>query len=212
MEAFVVSSLAAAPRGAVEIVALAASAGGLQAISTLLAALPIDFPVPILVVQHLSPHQPSLMVDILTRRIALPVTQAVEGDTLRPGHVYLAPPDRHLVVTGQKTLSLTLTEKVHHVRPSGNVLFESVAVCYGIGAVAVILTGGDGDGSTGLLAVKAAGGQTIAQDEASSESFSMPRTAIETGGVDHVLALEDIAPMLLSLVAPGYAAPLTSAM
>ena len=200
-----------APVHAVKIVALLASAGGLKAISAVLAALPRDFPVPIVIVQHLSPRLPSLMADILSRRTALPVTQARDGEALRPGHVYLAPPDQHLLVTGQQTVSLTLTEKVHHVRPSGDVLFESVAACYGAGAVVVILTGGDGDGATGLLAVKDAGGLTIAQDEASSESFSMPRAAIETGGVDHILALDAIAPMLLSLVAPGYA-PRTSAM
>ena len=201
-----------APKCAVEIVALLASAGGLKAISAVLSALPSDFPAPIVVVQHLSPRQPSLMADILSRRITLPVTQAQEGEALWPGHVYLAPPDRHLLVTHQGTVSLTLTEKVHHVRPSGDVLFESVAACYGAGAVAVILTGGDGDGATGLLAVKDAGGLTIAQDEASSESFSMPRAAIATGGVDHILALDAIAPMLLSLVASGYAVPLTSAI
>ena len=200
MDVLVVPPPKPAPHGTVEIVALVASAGGLQAISTLLAALPPDFPVPILVVQHLSPRQPSLMAHILSRRVALPVTQAVEGDTLRPGHVYLAPPGHHLIVTPQRTLSLTLTEKVHHARPSGDVLLQSVAACFGAGAVAVILTGGDGDGADGLRAVKDAGGQTIAQDEASSESFSMPRTAIATGGVDHVLPLDAIAPMLVSLV------------
>ena len=201
-----------APKCTVEVVAIVASAGGLKAISALLAALPRDFPAPILIVQHLSPRQPSLMAEILTRRTALSVTQAEDGEKLRPGHVYLAPPDKHLIVTPQRTLSLTLTEKVHHVRPSGDVLFESVAACFGVGAIAVILTGGDGDGATGLRAVKDAGGLTIAQDEASSELFSMPRTAIATGGVDHILALEDIAPMLLSLVASGYTAPLTSAI
>lgn len=189
------------PNIAVEIVALLASAGGLKAISAVLSGLPPGFPVPIVVVQHLSPRQPSLMADILSRRISLAVTQAEDGEPLCPAHVYLAPPDRHLLVTRQRTISLSSTEKVHHVRPSGDVLFESVAACYGMGAVAVILTGGDGDGATGLLAVKEAGGVTIAQDEASSESFSMPRAAIATGGVDHILTLEAIAPMLMSLVA-----------
>lgn len=199
-----------APPNAVKIVALLASAGGLKAISAVLAALPRDFPVPIVVVQHLSPRQPSLMADILSRRISIPITQALDGEALCPGHVYLAPPDRHLLVTRHQTISLSLSEKVHHVRPSGDVLFESVAACYGPGAVAVILTGGDG--ATGLLAVREAGGLTIAQDEASSESFSMPRAAIATGGVDHILTLEAIAPMLLSLVTGtpqllGYVSP-----
>jgi two-component system chemotaxis response regulator CheB len=184
----------------IQIVALAASAGGLKALTILLSALPHDFPVPLVVVQHLSPHQPSMMADILRRRIALPVTQAEEGDALRPGHVYLAPPGKHLLVTPQRLLSLTGTEKVHFVRPSADVLFESVAASFGRNAVAVILTGGDGDGAAGIQAVKRAGGITIAQDQATSESFSMPRNAIETGAVDYILPLEAIAPMLMSLV------------
>lgn len=184
MTALVVPPPKPAPKGAVEIVALVASAGGLKAISALLAALPPDFPVPILVVQHLSPHHPSLMAHILSRCIVLPVTQAEEGDTLRPGHVYLAPPDKHLVVTRQKTLSLTLTEKVHHVRPSGDVLLASVAACYGKGAVAVILTGGDGDGADGLRAVKDAGGRTIAQDEATGRH----RTHAGVAGECHAMS------------------------
>ncbi len=182
------------------IVAIAASAGGLTAISAILAALPADFPAAIVVVQHLSPHQPSQMADILRRRIALPVTQAVEGDTLCPGHVYLAPPDKHLIVNSDFTLSLTHTGKVHFVRPSGDVLFHSVAASFGPRAIAVILTGGASDGTAGIQAIKQAGGVTIAQDEASSESFSMPRSAIQTGAVDHILPLDAIAPMLLSLV------------
>ena len=169
-----------APKCAVELIALLASAGGLKATSVVLAALPRDFPVPIVIVQHLSPRPPSLMAEILSRHTALRVTQAQEGEALRPAHVCLASPDHHLLVTRQRRISLTLTEKVHHIRPSGDVLFESVTACYGVGAVTVILTGGDG--ATGLLAVKHAGGLTIAQDEASSESFSMPRAAIETGG------------------------------
>lgn len=182
------------------VVAIAASAGGLQAISALLAALPDDFPAAIVVVQHLSPHQPSQMADILRRRIALPVTQAVEGELLRSGHVYLAPPDRHLLVLPDHTLSLTHTEKVHFVRPSGDVLFGSVAACFGPRAIAVILTGGASDGAAGIKAIKEAGGITLAQDEASSDTFSMPRAAIETGAVDHILPLDAIAPRLVSLV------------
>jgi len=199
MKDFTVPLPKPALKPAIKIVAIAASAGGLKAISALLAALPIDFPVPIVIVQHLSPNQPSLMAEILTRRITLFVKQAEDGETPCPGHVYLAPPDHHLLVALDCTLMLSQTDKVHHVRPSGNVLFKSLAACYGPGAVAVILTGGDGDGAAGIEAVKCAGGVTIAQDEASSESFSMPRTAIETGAVDYVLALEAIAPMLLLL-------------
>lgn len=183
------------------VVAIAASAGGLKAISAVLAALPADFPAAIVVVQHLSPRQPSQMAEILRRRIALPVAQAMEGEPLRPGHVYLAPPDQHLLVNPGRTLALTHTEKVHFVRPSGDVLFELVAACFGPRAIALILTGGASDGTAGIQAVKKAGGVTLAQDEATSELLSMPRSAIASGSINHVLALDAIAPMLLSLTA-----------
>ena len=199
------------PRPTFTIIALTASAGGLKALSTLLAALPPDFPAALVIVQHLSPRQPSLMAHILERRIALSVTQAQDGDTLRPGHVYLAPPDRHLLVGPGGTLSLTQTGKVHFVRPSGDVLLESVAASCGPSAIAVILTGGDGDGAAGLKAVKDAGGITLAQDEASSEMFSMPRTAIATGAVDFILPLDEIAPKLIALVGAGLPRPLPAA-
>jgi len=188
---------------AFRVIAIAASAGGLKAISVVLAALPADFPAAIVVVQHLSPYHPSLMAGILRHRIALTVTQAEEGEMLQPCHVYLAPPDKHLIVNANLTLSLTHTEKIHFVRPSGNVLLESVAASCGPCAIALILTGGDGDGAAGLQAIKAAGGVTLAQDEASSQSFSMPGSAIATGDVDHVLDIDAIAPMLQWLVRQG---------
>ena len=161
----------------------------MKAISAVLSALPADFPAALVIVQHLSPRQPSLMAHILSRVSALSVKQAEEGDVLRPGHVYLAPPDKHLIVNPDLTLSLTLTEKIHHVRPSGDILFDSVSVACGVRAIAVVLTGGDGDGTAGIRAIKAAGGVTLSQDEASSEQSSMPRSAIATGDVDHVLTL-----------------------
>ena len=194
---------AAPARAAFDVVAIVASAGGLTAISAVLAALPVDFPAALVIVQHLSPDHPSQMADILSRRMPLPVKQAEEGDTLRPGHVYLAPPGHHLIVNPDLTLSLTRTEKVRHARPSGDVLFNSVSVACGVRAIALVLTGGDGDGTAGIQAIKAAGGVTLTQDEASSEHFSMPRSAIATGAVDHVLALDAIAPMLVRLVSPA---------
>ena len=194
------SERAASERAAFNVIAIVSSAGGLKALSAVLSALPADFPAAVVIVQHLSPRQPSLMAHILSRVSALPVKQAEEGDALRPGHVYLAAPDRHLIVNPDLTLSLTLTEKVHHVRPSGNVLFDSVSVACGVRAIALVLTGGDGDGASGIQTIKAAGGVTLTQDEASSEQFSMPRTAIATGDVDHVLTLDAIAPMLVRLV------------
>jgi two-component system chemotaxis response regulator CheB len=181
-----------------------ASAGGLKAISALLSGLPADFPAPLLVVQHLSPDRPSLLAEVLAAHTALSVTQAADGDAPMPGHVYVAPPDRHLLARSRHALALSGADRVRHVRPAGDVLFRSVAACFGAGAVAVVLTGGNGGGADGLRAVKAAGGVTIAQDEASSEAFSMPRAAAATGAVDHVLPLDALAPMLVSLARPAH--------
>src|SRR5947209_20267583 len=110
-----------------DVVALAASAGGLNALTHVLEALPVDFPAALVVVQHLDPRHRSLMADILSRRSTLPVKQAEESDKLRPGMVYIAPPNKHLLVNPDGSLSLTQSELVHFVRPSADLLFESVA-------------------------------------------------------------------------------------
>ncbi len=186
---------------AFDIVALAASAGGVFALTQILGQLPAEFPAIIVVVQHLDPRHRSLMPQIFGRRSNLPVFQAMEGMEVQPGTVYLAPPDRHMLVNRDGTLSLTQTELVNFVRPSADLLFESVAAAYGARAIAVVLTGAGKDGSMGVTAIKTRGGTVIAQDEATSEFFSMPGAAIRTGAVDFVLSLEEIPPALVTLVA-----------
>jgi two-component system chemotaxis response regulator CheB len=143
------------------------------------------------------------MADILCRRTPLPVKQAEEGDRLLPGTVYIAPPDRHLLVNGDGTLSLSYTELVHFVRPSADLLFESTAASYRDRAIVVVLTGTGSDGNMGVRAIKKMGGTVIAQDQKTSEFFGMPGAAIHTGSVDFILPLDDIAPALLSLVCKG---------
>lgn len=182
------------------VVAVGASAGGISALSVILAALPANFPAPIVVVHHLAPEFPSLLAQILSRRTPLRVKQAEENDRLHRGWVYVAPPGRHLVTCADGTLSLTVSEKVHYSRPSVDVLSESVASAFGSSAVGLVLTGGDGDGADGIRAIKAAGGVTFAQDEASSEQASMPRNAAKTGDVDYVLPLGGIGPALVTLL------------
>ena len=118
-------------------------------------------------------------------------------------HVYLAPPDRHMLIKRKGVLTLTDSELVNFVRPSADLLFESVAAAYGPRALAVVLTGSGRDGALGVTAIKQRGGTVIAQDEASSEFFGMPSAAIKTGAVDHVLPLEDIAPRLVMLMTAG---------
>ena len=188
------------PNAAFDVVALAASLGGLKALSQILSALPSDFPAAITVVQHISPNYPSQMVDILSNRTLLPVKQAEEGDKLYPGKIYIAPSNYHLLVNQDGTLSLSQSERVHLVRPAANNMFESLAVSFKERVIAVVLTGRDGDGATGVQAIKKMGGIVIVQDEKSCESFSMPKAAIDTGDVDFVLPLKDIAPALMRLV------------
>jgi len=187
--------------GPFDVVAIAASAGGLTALSAVLGGLPEDFGAAVVVVQHLDPRHRSLMPQIIGRRCRLPVVAAVDRMELERGHVYLAPPDRHLLVNGDGTVSLTETELVNFVRPSADLLFESVAAAYGERAIAVVLTGTGHDGSLGVTAIKKRHGTVIAQDEQSSQFFGMPSAAIKTGAVDFVLSLEEMPMALVTLVA-----------
>jgi two-component system, chemotaxis family, protein-glutamate methylesterase/glutaminase len=182
-----------------DIVAMAASAGGLNALTQVLSALPKEFPLPILVVQHLDPRHRSLMADILGRRTTLVVQEARHGDRVRKGTVYIAPPDNHLLVDAEGILTLTHTELVHFVRPSADLLFESTAAGYRERGIAVVLSGSGTDGSMGVTAVKKMGGTVIVQDKQSSEFFGMPGAAIGTGNVDFVLPLAEIASALQTL-------------
>jgi two-component system chemotaxis response regulator CheB len=190
-------------KGAFDIVALAASAGGLHALSEVLAGLPGSFPAALVIVQHLDPRHRSLMADILSRCTPLKVKQAQEGNRVEPGRVYIAPPNRHLLVNPDGTLSLSQSELVHFVRPSADLLFESVAASFKERAIAVVLSGTGSDGSMGVKAIKKMGGTVIVQNEESAEFFGMPGAAVQTGSVDFVLALSEIAPALVTLVMKG---------
>jgi two-component system, chemotaxis family, protein-glutamate methylesterase/glutaminase len=194
-------TLARFPGAAFDIVALAASAGGLQALSCVLAGLPASFPAATVVVQHLDPRHRSLIADILGRRTALKVREAKEGDVLTAGVVFTAPPNRHLLVNPDATLSLSQSELVHFVRPSADLLFESVAASFRDRAIAVVLSGMGVDGAMGLRAVRKMGGTIIVQDEATSEFFGMPGAAIGTGTANFILPLNEIADALSTLVA-----------
>ncbi len=184
-----------------DVVAIAASAGGLNALTAVLGQLPADFAASVAVVQHLDPRHRSLLPQIIGRRTALPVDSARDGMVLEPGHVYLAPPDRHMLVNRDHTITLTSTELVNFVRPSADLLFDSVAAAYGERAIAVVLTGTGHDGSMGVTAIKKRNGTVIVQDEGSSEFFGMPSAAIATGAADFVLALDEISSALKALIA-----------
>ena len=185
-----------------DIVAVGSSAGGLHALSCVLGALPADLPASLLVVQHLDPRYPSHMAEILAKRSEMRVAEAADGGTIERGNVYVAPPDRHLLVE-KNHVRLSRSELVHFSRPSVDLLFESVAAAYGRRVIGVVLTGAGTDGSLGIRAVKEKGGFTIAQDPEDAESTGMPKAAIDTGMIDSVLPLERIGPEITSIVTEG---------
>lgn len=181
------------------VAAVGASAGGLEAFSSLLRELTCDAPLAIVLVQHMSRSSPSLLADILARRTTMHVAQATDGVQVQAGHVYVIPPDKHLtVIDGHLRIC---------PRPEGpwslqvNALFRSVAEYYRDKAVGVILSGALSDGAAGFVAIRAAGGTTIAQLPEEAETESMPRAAIATGDVDLVLPVQKIGEELLRLAA-----------
>jgi two-component system, chemotaxis family, protein-glutamate methylesterase/glutaminase len=181
------------------VVALAASAGGLAALSRILSALPAGFPAPILVLQHLDPRHRSLLAEILGPRTGLRVAQAQAGEPLAAGTALVAPPGHHLLVGLDGVLSLADTDRIRFSRPSADVLFASLAESWGPGAIAVVLSGRGLDGADGVRAVKRRGGTVIVQGDASAEDAGMPSAAILTGVADQILPLDRIAAALVEL-------------
>ena len=187
-------------------IAIVASAGGLAALTRLLAALPAELGAGLFIVQHLQPDRPSHLAQILGRRTALAVVEARSRDVPRNGTVYVAPPGVHLMVGVDGRVSLSQLPPLHFCRPSGDRLFASVAARYGASAIAVVLTGTGCDGAEGAGMVRRLGGTVIAQDEATSEFFGMPAAAMRAGAVDRVLPLGEIAGLIETLVAARGAA------
>ncbi len=183
------------------VIGIAASAGGLSAMSQLLGALSSTLNAAVLILQHSDPNRPSHLADILGRRTRLPVKEARSRDSLRAGVVFTAPPGVHLLVSPNGTISLSHLPAVNFVRPAADRLFESLAESFGPRAIAVVLTGTGKDGARGAQQVKRAGGTVIVQDEATSEFFGMPGAAIHAGHVDQILPLDAIAPALEALTA-----------
>jgi two-component system chemotaxis response regulator CheB len=183
------------------LVAIGASTGGPAALNTLLRRLPRDFPLPIAVVQHMSTGFLPSLISWLQLGAQLRLLIAEDGQAVQPGQVYFAPDDHHLVVADHGRLGLTTAAPVSHVRPSATVLFASAAAVYGSQVTGLVLTGMGDDGAVGLKAIHDRGGLTLAQDEASSVVFGMPKVAVEMGAVERVLSLDRMAAALLSLVA-----------
>lgn len=180
-----------------------ASWGGLDAVKALLGDLRDDLTLAILIVQHRSPDAPDLtLARYLQTQSPLPLSEVQDKDPIELGHVYLAPPDYHVLIE-QGHFALSLEAPVHYSRPSIDVSLETAADAYGDEAIAIVLTGANDDGAAGLKSVKAAGGRTYAQDPDTAERQEMPAAAIATGCVDMVLGIEEIASELNRLAAPS---------
>ncbi|MCP4220628.1 MAG: chemotaxis protein CheB [bacterium] len=184
---------------AYRLVVIGASAGGLHALHRVLSALPDAYSLPVIIVQHLSPDSDGYMVQYLNMNCLISVKEVEEKEEILPGVVYIAPPNYHVLVEEDETLSLSVEDRVNFARPSIDVLFETAAEAYGARLVGIILTGANNDGSLGLKAVKENGGLTMVQDPKDATNDAMPLAAIECTKADHILSLEKIGNLLVKL-------------
>jgi len=181
-----------------EIIVVGASSGGLKALQLLLADLPAEFRLPIIIVQHRGKDSDPGLCEFLARSSKLPLSEPNDKDSILEGHVYLAPRDYHLLIT-DRSFALSTDEPVAFARPSIDLLFESTADEFGEGAIGVILTGGNSDGARGLAKIKSRGGLAIVEDPEEAAVREMPLAAIKTNNVDWVVPIERIAPLLKQL-------------
>jgi len=186
--------------GKYKIIVIGASAGGREAFLKVLSPLPEDFPIPIVVVQHVHPTQNMFFIEDMNNQCRLAVKQAEEKEAIQRGKIYFAPPDYHLLIEEDKTFSLSFDEKVNYARPSIDVLFESAADAYASEIIGIILTGANFDGANGLKLIKNSGGLAIVQNPEEAESPTMPKGAINMTKVDHILTLKEIEEFLKKLV------------
>jgi len=182
------------------IVVIGTSAGGTKALPALVGGLPGEFAAPVCIVMHISPLFPCVLDAILDRAGPLRAVVATDGEHPRPGRIYVAPPDYHLIVE-PNLLRLTKGPRENRFRPAIDPLFRSAARAYGPATVGVILTGNLDDGTAGLRAVKQLGGVTIVQDPTDAQYPSMPLNAIEHVEPDHVVPLASMAPLLARIAA-----------
>ena len=182
-----------------EAIVIGVSAGGLAALSGILGRLPPGFPLPVIVNQHRSKDERMLLEEILQTKCAIRIRQAEEKEHIQAGVVYFAPPDYHLLIEKDRSFSLTCDEPVNFSRPAIDPLFETASEVYGDKLIGVILTGYNSDGAAGIQAIRRHGGLTIAQDPAKAVSPEMPRAAIDTGSVQHILAPAEITGFLLQM-------------
>jgi two-component system chemotaxis response regulator CheB len=189
------------------LIVIGVSTGGPQALAQVLPLFPPDLSIPVLIVQHMPPLFTQALAESLQRKCALKIKEAEHGEVARPGWAYIAPGGRHMKIQslpgGEMRIEITDDPQENHCRPSVDYLFRSVALQAPGSAIAVVLTGMGNDGAQGLRLLKRSGCATIAQDEASSVVYGMPREAAATGAVDDILPLDRIAGHIMQLLGQG---------
>jgi two-component system chemotaxis response regulator CheB len=194
--------------GRIDIVGIAVSTGGPKALAEVIPRLPADFPVPIVIVQHMPPDFTHSLAESLAKRSSLPVVEGAAGAELAPGRVHIAPGGRHMVVASRgarRELALHDDPPVLSCRPSGNLLFQSLAALYGAAVLGVVMTGMGQDGADGAAAIRRAGGQVFAQDEASSVVWGMPGAVVRAGLHNRIIPLGHLADAMYGAAIHGRA-------
>ncbi|PKH35065.1 chemotaxis protein CheB [Pseudomonas sp. 43NM1] len=183
----------------VEAIVIGASAGGVEALLNILGPLRPGFVLPIIVVLHLPEERRSHLAEVFSRRVSLPVLEAYDKTPVEAGTLYFAGPGYHLSVEHDRSFSLSLEDRVHHSRPSIDYLFESAADVYGPALAAVLLTGANRDGASGLAQVKVRGGLTVVQDPEEAQVATMPRAALALHQPDYILPIHGIGRLIVEL-------------
>lgn len=182
-----------------EAIVIGVSAGGLAVLSDILSELPVDFAIPVIIVQHRFREERDLLEEIMQEKCRIRIKQADEKEKIEGKSVYFAPADYHLLIEKDRSFSLTRDTPVNFSRPSIDVLFEAASEVYGPKLVGVILTGTGKDGASGIQAIRQRGGLTIAQDPSDALFRDMPKAAINTGSVQFILNGPEIKDLLLDI-------------
>jgi two-component system, chemotaxis family, protein-glutamate methylesterase/glutaminase len=182
-----------------EAIVIGVSAGGLQALKTMLPALPSSFPVPVIIVQHISDHSDGFMVEYMNHASKITVKEAEDKEPICSGIIYLAPPGYHLLIEPERIFGLSVDARVNYSCPSIDVLFQSAAEVFGESLIGIVLTGANADGANGLKVIKEHGGLAIVQNPETAESATMPKAALNAVKADYAIDLEQIVPLLVKL-------------
>lgn len=180
-------------------IVIGASAGGFHALGKLIPEFPKKFQLPIIIVQHTSPTSDNYLATFLNKLSKLKVKEVDEKEEIKPGYVYIAPPNYHILIEEDQTISLSTEKKRNYSRPSIDILFETAAITYGNSLIGIVLTGANNDGAEGLLAIKNAGGFCIVQEPKDAEAEAMPVASIEKVKPNKILKLDEIANFIIEL-------------